>query len=234
MRLEGSAAAPRVRLVFFGDSICYGQFVSPHHCWVTRIAARLHALDSRVVVTNASVNGNTTRMALERMPYDVQAHGVDLCVIQFGLNDCNHWLSDGGLPRVSQAAFAANLHEICLRARTFGARRILLNTNHPTTRRQEIVPHTLLTYEEHNRRYNEIIRRVATDAGPWVQLHDMEQIVSAHVETGRMRLEELLLADGLHLSAAGHDLYFTATCPVIEKAMIEEFQFERSSDVGAP
>ena len=85
---------PRIRIFFFGDSICFGQGVSPHFTWVTRLS---RALDERfssradVLTQNPSVNGNTTRMALERMPYDVQSHAPDVLYIQFGLNDCNGW-----------------------------------------------------------------------------------------------------------------------------------------------
>jgi len=85
---------PRIRIFFFGDSICFGQGVSPHFTWVTRLSRALdERLSSRadVLTQNPSVNGNTTRMALERMPYDVQSHAPDVLYIQFGLNDCNGW-----------------------------------------------------------------------------------------------------------------------------------------------
>jgi hypothetical protein len=60
---------------FFGDSICFGQGVSPHQVWVARIAADLAATfaDAAITVQNPSVNGNTTRAALERMPYGQSA-----------------------------------------------------------------------------------------------------------------------------------------------------------------
>ena len=43
-------------------------------------------------------------------PYDVQSHEVDVLVVGFGMNDCNYWMTDKGVPRVSQNAFRANLH----------------------------------------------------------------------------------------------------------------------------
>src|SRR6185437_14172947 len=100
-----------VRVTFFGDSICVGQGVSIYRGWVTRLAEELDThcnVRAKLIVTNASVNGRTTRQALEDMPYNVQGHGVDLIVIQFGLNDCNYWLTDRGNPRVSLEAFKAN------------------------------------------------------------------------------------------------------------------------------
>jgi acyl-CoA thioesterase I len=73
------------------------------------------------MVANPSINRNTTRMALERMAYDVQTQDPHVVLVQFAMNDCNYWETDRGLPRVSPAAFKAKLHEIILRARTFGA-----------------------------------------------------------------------------------------------------------------
>src|SRR6516165_6738095 len=88
-----------IRVFFFGDSICFGQGVSPHRIWVTRLSQRLAASISQthdLMVQNPSINGNTTRMALDRMAFDVQAHRPDVLIVQFGLNDCNVWESDQG------------------------------------------------------------------------------------------------------------------------------------------
>jgi lysophospholipase L1-like esterase len=157
------------------------------------------------------------------MPYDVQSHGVDLCIVQFGLNDCNHWATDGGLPRVSPAAFAANLHEIAARARAFGARHVVFNTNHPTLRDVEVMAGASVTFESQNRCYNEIIRRVASEAPPWVLLHDVEAYWLDYIERTDVHLDALLLEDGLHLSEAGHDLYFDVTWPMVEEIVAREF-----------
>ena len=43
----------------------------------------------------------------------------DVMTLQFGLNDCNCWETDRGLPRVSEEAFRANLIEMIERARLF-------------------------------------------------------------------------------------------------------------------
>lgn len=217
-----SAEAP-IRIVFFGDSICVGQGVSIHRGWVARLAARLEELAMRyqrdIVVVNASVNGNTTRQALERMPYDVQSHGVDVLLVQFGLNDCNYWLTDRGVPRVSLGGFQANLLEIIDRGYRFGARRVIINTNHPTTRELEPVPNCGFTYEDSNRTYNEAIRQVAKDSGQHVSLVDVEQEILSVCDTGDETLARLLLDDGLHLSERGHDVYYRLVAPVVENAL---------------
>jgi acyl-CoA thioesterase I len=214
-----------LRVTFFGDSICVGQGVSIFNGWVTRVAGQLDRLGARkgrdIIVTNASANGNTTRQALERMPYEVQSVGVDVLIVQFGLNDCNYWETDRGLPRVSPVGFAANLKEILERGRNFGARRILLHNNHPTTRDREPMAHTDKTYEDSNRQYNAIVREVAAEAGNAVIFTDIEAAFRDLVGANRNRLSELLLNDGLHLSRSGHDLYFDVAAAKIARAVVE-------------
>lgn len=214
-------------MVFFGDSICVGQYVTVHRGWVSRLSERLEGVASRggasLCVVNASINGNTTRLALERMPQDVQKDGVDLMVVQFGLNDCNYWLTDEGLPRVSPEAFAANLTEIVRRGFACGAKRILLNNNHPTARDQESLRLLGQPYERSNERYNDITRTIARGLGDRVIFTDVE--MAFHQRTGgrRERLLELLqpAPDLLHLSEAGHDLYLEIVGPTLERALSE-------------
>jgi len=213
-----------LRVTFFGDSVCVGQGVSIYRGWVPRVAQDLDGLSGsigrEVLVTNASVNGRTTRQALEDMPYQVQSHGVDILVVQFGLNDCNYWATDKGIPRVSRPAFMANLAEIMTRGRLAGARRILLNNNHPTLRSTDIMPFTSITYEQSNRAYNEAIREVARAETGDVVFTDIERAFLDCVTEGTP-METLLLADGLHLAPAGHDLYAALMLPALRKAVSE-------------
>lgn len=201
-------------IIFFGDSICLGQHVSPHQCWVTRLSGMIEDRYGReFVVVNASVNGSTTRTALERISDSLQKFELSMIVIQFGLNDSNLWETDRGLPRVSSAGFRANLVEIIERARRFGAQEVILNTNHPTLKR---TPEGKMfdQYQENNHRYSEIIREVA-GADSEVTLVDVEAVVYGAV-TDDSGLQTLLLEDGIHLALAGHDLYFEALkAPVI-------------------
>ena len=109
----------------FGDSICFGQLVSGHKTWASAFARSLEALNSddcRFLVQNAGVNGNTTRLALERLNYDVASHQPSYVIIQFGMNDCNYWESDVNLPRVSPTAFKSNIIEIVEKCLASGAK----------------------------------------------------------------------------------------------------------------
>jgi len=223
-----------IRVTFFGDSTCVGQGVSIYRGWVTQIAQYLdeygRQLGREFVVSNASINGRTTRQALEDMPYHVQSHGVDLLVVQFGLNDCNYWATDKGLPRVSLSAFVANLREITARGLHFGAFKVLLNNNHPTSRSKGYLPGTKLTYEDSNRKYNQAIRNVVSDLGPCVVFQDIEQYFSDLVAHGE-KLDQFLLDDGLHLSIKGHDEYYKVMQQVISSA-VSEFLIAESSGGG--
>lgn len=207
-----------VSVMFFGDSICYGQFVSPHATWVTQVSRSLsERFGERIWVSNCGISGNTTRMALERMPSYFQSHNIDIVLVQFGINDCNLWRTDKGLPRVSRKAFHANLEEIIDRARRFGARHVLLTTNHPTTKMIELDGETI-PHQRGNSEYNEVIRQVARDRND-VVLIDIDELFSAQPET-----QELLLPDGVHLSLRGHNLYYSAVYPDIERAVESTLQ----------
>ncbi len=109
-------------VIAIGDSVTYGQHVDPEHRWTTV----LEKLIAEPVI-NRGVCGDTTRGGLERFPQDVQNLRPRIVFIQFGFNDCNHWKTDQGLPRVSPTAFRANLLEMVQRVRKFGAKPILVS-----------------------------------------------------------------------------------------------------------
>jgi lysophospholipase L1-like esterase len=215
--------AKPLRIVFFGDSICAGQGVSLHRGWVARISAQVAEISKHfgqdIVVVNSSVNGNTSRQALERMPYDVQSHPLDILIVQFGMNDCNLWQSDRGHPRVSSGAFAANLEEIVHRGLTFGASAIFLITNHPTGRTIDKMPFSTQTYEDMNSAYNEIIRTSAKKMESRVKLIDINKKFEAYLRGNTDGITDFVLEDLLHLSEKGHDIYFEEVMPSIEKAI---------------
>lgn len=204
-----------MNLLFFGDSICNGQGIAIHKGWVTRLSACLtdeaQQRGTSLVVTNSSVNGRTTRQALETMPYEVQQLRPEVVIVQFGMNDCNIWESDRGNPRVSPLAFEGNVREIVQRAVTFGAQAVILNTNHPSGRDQNVLPHTTITYQEQNRRYNQIIRNVAS-SDPRVSFLDIEKAFLTATDGDRSKILRLVMPDLLHLSEEGHELYFNTVC----------------------
>jgi lysophospholipase L1-like esterase len=222
-RHASPAAREPLKFVFFADSIAFGQRVSPHLIWAVRLSRELHeqVADGSAVVANHSVNGDTTRTALERIPSHLQNERPDVVYVQFGLNDCNFWITDEGHPRVSIAAFEANLHEIVRRARLFGARKVLIGTNHLTKpggpMEAKISKKAPCSYRDHIIQYNEAIRRVALTGE--AKLVDVETAWTAGL--GRYgESAELLQPDGIHLSAKGHDFYHEIVGPPCLEAWI--------------
>jgi lysophospholipase L1-like esterase len=200
---------PPLTVVFMGDSITEGQYVHHSLRWTELVAARLRRdvvrADPRDLhfFFNRGISGETTRQALERFPRDVQHARPDIMTLQFGLNDCNCWDSDMGLPRVSELAYRANLVEMIQRARHFGAKHIICSTNHPTLRHKTLACGESL--EARRERYNDVAREVAATTG--VTLCDIDEAFKRRTSGGQ--LADLLLPepDVLHLSPAGHRLY---------------------------
>jgi lysophospholipase L1-like esterase len=208
-----------VKIVHMGDSITYGQYVDAALRWTTlaeeRLGSELADEGIRIDSRNSGVSGNTTRMGLERFPTDVQEHLPDVVTIQFGMNDCNCWATDGGHPRVSPDAFMANLHEMIARVRKFDCRHIVIANNHCTLRREQMVSGEV--YELANERYSQLAESVAAEAG--VTFCDVR---SAFEPFSPSELGKLLLPapDRLHLSVEGNRLYAEVIHPYIRAAVL--------------
>lgn len=205
-----------VRLVHIGDSVTNGQRVAEDLRWPALVDRRLEDLlgSNEVEASVAAVNGETTRLGLERFPRDVQDRRPDIITLQYGMNDCNCWETDRGLPRVSEDAFSANIEEMIRRARHFGAREVILTTNPCSLRRFEMQSGE--AYEEANARYSELLRGVAARTD--VTLCDVRAAFEALDDDG---LATKLHSDLLHLSPAGHVLYADAIWPFVSAAAEE-------------
>lgn len=210
-----------IKFYLFGDSICYGQLVSGPNTWANLLAQKIEELDADTfhhIIQNAGVNGNTTRQALERIHYDVTSHEPDFVLVQFGMNDCNYWETDKGMPRVSPKAFMANIEEIVEKCFLSGAKHCFLNTNHISLK-GKFKHIDNFTYDTSNSRYSEIIRVAHSNlvaSGFNVTLIDIEKEWNAWLSGDKNRnLQSLLLDDGIHLSPAGHYLYSQIITPVI-------------------
>jgi lysophospholipase L1-like esterase len=204
----------RLIWVAMGDSITFGQHLDPELRWTTLVERRLaDCFNGIVEVHNRGVSGETTRMGLERFPKDVQEFEPDLVTLQFGLNDCNCWKTDRGLPRVSERSFQANLIEMIARVRRFGARRIILSTSHPTVRFAPMASGE--EYESANARYSELVREVAEEER--VDLCDIRRAFE-RFSTEELRALLIPYPDQLHLGPAGNAVYADAIWPFIEQA----------------
>lgn len=168
------------RVVCMGDSITFGQHLPfGELAWPARIGCE-----------GRGVCGETTRLALERFPRDVQENPAAVTVLQWGHNDANTWETDGGLPRVSPAAFKANLEEMVARCRAFNTRPFLCT----------IVPSLKdIPYNERLNDYSLIVETVGRTLD--VAVCDVRD------EFAQRDLAGLLLDDGVHLSSDGHELF---------------------------
>ncbi|QRN03384.1 hypothetical protein GH742_05615 [Legionella sp. MW5194] len=207
-----------MNIYFFGDSICFGQFVSPTNIWINLLTSKLEEQFNNVIVQNPSVNGRTTRQALEDMSFQIQSNPVDILYIQFGMNDCNHWVTDNGCPRVSIAAFKANLLEIIDRAIQSEIKSILLGTNHPTPKTAKY-KNLSFSYQTKNEEYNEIIRDVAREKN--IILVDHEIFWRTYFTDLNHDFSKLILPDGIHLSIQGHVAYFNHILPIFTQELIK-------------
>jgi acyl-CoA thioesterase-1 len=207
-----------VTVVFMGDSVTFGQHVDPSVRWMGLIDDRLTrrylptAINLRFL--NSGVSGETTRQGLERFPRDVQNHYPEVLALQFGFNDCNCWVTDRGLPRVSEAAYRENLIEMIARARCFEVQQIILSTHYPTMR-EKLLP-CGESLEVRRRRYDQIVREVAKSEA--VTLCDIE---TAFPRVTDPELSQLLLPypDQLHLSPKGHRRYADQILPFVTLAI---------------
>jgi lysophospholipase L1-like esterase len=97
------------------------------------------------------------------------------------------------------------------RARRFGARHIVLSTNHRSLRRKPMLSGE--PYEDANARYSEIARKAAAITG--VTLCDIRKVFEPFSD---QQLDAMLLPypDHLHLSIQGNQVYADAIMPYVE------------------
>lgn len=189
-----------MNLICFGDSICAGYGARPGTGWVAQLDVLARALLQPIHVSNAGVSGDTTADGLRRMARDVEQHHPDAVYIQFGLNDCSFICRQPDKPWTALKPYMHNMEEMIQRAFHAGARTVFVATNHP------VAPDPLGCgtdqYLQNVLAYNEALRRTfATRRG--LVFIDLEKRIRAECA----HPERLLLADGVHLSPAGNDLY---------------------------
>jgi len=189
-----------MKILFLGDSIMNGQNVNLSNSYVSRISLFYSKnSDSNILVENISVNGKTTREALIDFPKDVQSSGADILLIQFGLNDLNHWATDKGLPRVNMNSFRYNLEEMVDRARAFGIQKVFLVSNHPIRKIVDINK-AMINLEEFNQKYNAVIEDTARVKGTY--------FIDMHTILSQLNEAEYLQVDGVHPSNRGNQFYY--------------------------
>ena len=204
-----------VRIAYFGDSITWGEGhypgkgIVPEKRWTTLTERSLVSEYPFIYTKNLGVNGNTTRDGLERLP-DLYAFHPDIVTLQFGLNDCNCWLSDGGYPRVNIRSFGYNLIEIINKVQASGTPLIILSTNPVCPVKKPLLNGK--SFGDHADEYNRVIRTIATKTG--TPLCDI---------AAGFPLDTSLFLDEngrwVHLSESGNSKYASLILPQLQGAM---------------
>lgn len=189
-----------MKILFYGDSIMFGQGVSYTETWINRVTNMLNVIDyiDEIVVENISVSGRTSREALIDFPRFVQNSGADVLVIQFGLNDCNYWQTDKGVPRVNINSFYNNLLEMADRAKMNNISQTIFLTNHPISKLID-VSDIEINLEENNKLYNQKIMNLA--------YKNNIMVIDIHAQLSKHENKEFLSSDGIHLTKDGNIHY---------------------------
>lgn len=199
----------------FGDSICFGQYVSVHKTWCALLSTALE-LDnefSNVLIQVAARNGETSRQALQRIEFDILHHRPTVVLAQFGLNDANYWITDKGKPRVDSDEYVDNMLSIANQCLANGTSRVILANNHPISKNISHMPKD--AYIANTQLYNNLLRGAITKLNnPRIMLLDIEQAF-LNQEMNNV----YLLADGIHLNDAGHRLYFSYSSIAVKSAL---------------
>ena len=201
---------PHVLIV--GDSITKGQYVEPAMTWPVLINQRLQRSKVDLYVYTSAVSGETTSHGIQRLITELHSFVPTAIFIQFGLNDANYWITEGGrIPRTSLTRFRENLREMIFRARDAGVEDVTLFTNHKVYKDKAF---ETCTYGDSKAKYDEAIRDVAESMG--VDLLDLARMTEVLFTEAHL----LPSPDLLHLSPLGHEIYATLVWDYVNTVFI--------------
>lgn len=186
-------------LLILGDSISKGQYVQPAITWPALASNWLRDSGFDLQIYTSAVSGETSSRGIERLIFELHSFVPDALFIQFGLNDANYWITEGGrIPRTSLPRFRETLKEMVLRARDSGVAKVSMLTNHKV---YKTTIFETCKYSDSKAEYDEAIREVAASMG--ANLLDLASLT----EPLFSEIHVLPAPDLLHLSALGHELY---------------------------
>ncbi len=195
-------------LVTFGDSI------TALSTWPQSVAQNLN-----MKLVNSGIGGNTTEHGMARFERDVAAHDPDFVIMCFATND--FYRADGVNPRVSLTQYRANLQTFVDKVKALGAEPILMTPpfiSEGASGGPSLYPEG--TVNGALDKYVAAMRDVASANG--IGLIDIHAVC----DNGGYSVNSFLIADGVHLSSVGNQVYTDTIC-----------QFMRNtyrSDASAP
>ena len=142
--MSARAAAPPAILIV-GDSLSAGFGLLPGQSWVTLLQQRLKHEGYGYRVVNASVSGETTDGAVQRLDRALSQHRPAIVVIELGGND--------GLRGLPVSRVRANLDLLIMKSRASGAQVLLVAIRVPTNYGQRYASSFQGIYNELATRY---------------------------------------------------------------------------------
>ncbi len=120
--LPCSAYAAKNILVF-GDSLSAGYGIAVEESWPNLLQQELKRTRLKFNITNASISGETALGGRQRITKVLQQHRPAIVILELGVND--------GLRGFNTADIEANLNEIVIQAKHFGAKVLLVGMRLP-------------------------------------------------------------------------------------------------------
>lgn len=204
-----TAVMKTINICVFGDSIAYGAW-DDRGGWVDRLRAYLHGetlrshFQSYYSLYHLGIPGNTTADVLARLPAEAAAREPHVIVFAVGIND-SRWQDPNRVPHVEESLFRKNISELIRSARRFTPQIVFIGLTPVDESRT--MPFDPECYFENERikRYNSIIRQIATD----------ENVLFLEVSGALAPASDLV--DGLHPNRAGHEKLFLVIRDFLKK-----------------
>lgn len=186
LALAAPAANPRTILVM-GDSLSAAYGLKTAEGWVSLLEKKLQAEKYPVRVINASISGETSGGALQRLETLLQQHRPQVLVIELGAND--------GLRGYPIKSLRDNLEQIVRLGKKYQAKILLIGTEIPVN---------------YGPRYTRQYKQVFTELAQAQELALLPSLL------GNIPLHtELMQADGLHPLATAQPMILDRVWPVL-------------------
>jgi len=183
-------------ILVFGDSLSAAYGVRPEQGWVTLLTQRLQTQGYGYQVINASVSGETSSGALERLPRALSLHAPDILILELGAND--------GLRGLPVNAMHDNLAQMVRLAQAAGARVLLVGIRIPPNYGPRYT-------DEFGRVYGEIAQKYHLPLVPFL----LEKVALDAA---------LMQEDGLHPNAAAQPIILDTVWPHLKPLLKNKTQ----------
>jgi len=188
-------------VVFLGDSLTAGLGLEEEQAWPAHVAAALAAEGRPIRMVNAGVSGDTTAGGLARLGWLLRQQ-PDVVVVELGAND--------GLRGAPIAEIESNLRQIVERIRSAGAKVLLCGMRIPTNYGPEYTAAFFAVYAK-------LAHELHVPEVPFLL-----EGVGGH--------PDLTQADGLHPTAAGHEIVAKTVLPYLREVLAGRDQAGEKKD----